>query len=45
MTKYTIKVDNDLWKKFKKTITKDRTINNVIVELIKRRINENERGF
>jgi len=38
MTKYTIKVDDELWEKFKQTITKDKTINDVIVELIKQRV-------
>jgi predicted CopG family antitoxin len=37
MTKYTITVNDELWREFKKTITKDRTINEAIVELIKQK--------
>ena len=40
MTKYTITVEDELWKKFKRTITKDKTINQAIVELIKQRVEE-----
>ena len=38
MTKYTVDVDGELWEKFKQTITKDKTINNVIIEMIVRRV-------
>ena len=40
MTKYTITVENELWKKFKQTVTKDKTINQAIVELIKQHVGE-----
>jgi len=40
MVKYTITVDDELWKKFKKTITKDKTINEAIVELIKQKVEQ-----
>jgi len=40
MTKYTIVVDDDLWKKFKRTVTKDKTINEAIVEMIRERVEE-----
>ena len=42
MTKYTITVDDEVWKKFKRTVTKDRTINQAIVELIKRKVERKE---
>jgi len=38
VVKYTITVDDELWRKFKKTITKDKTINDVVVELIRQRV-------
>ena len=38
MTKYTITVDKKLWEEFKRTVTKDKTINDVVVELIKQRV-------
>ena len=38
MTKYTIVVDDDLWRKFKQTVTKDKTINEAIVEMIRERV-------
>jgi len=37
MTKYTISVEDELWEKFKQTVAKDRTINEAIVEMIRRR--------
>jgi len=40
MTKYTISVEDELWEKFKQTVTKDRTINEAIVEMIRRRVEE-----
>jgi len=42
MTKYTVTVDEEVWRKFKRTITKDRTINQAIVELIKREVAKKE---
>jgi len=41
MTKYTITVEDELWEKFKQTITKDKTINEAIIELIRKRVYEN----
>jgi hypothetical protein len=38
MTRYTVNVDDDLWEKFKRTVTKDKTLNQVIVELIRERV-------
>jgi hypothetical protein len=38
MTRYTVNVDDDLWEKFKRTVTKDKTLNQVIVELISERV-------
>jgi predicted CopG family antitoxin len=40
MTKYTISVEDELWEKFKQTVTKDRTINKAIVEMIEQRVRE-----
>ena len=40
MVKYTINVPDELWEKFKKTVTKDKTINDAIVELIQKRVEE-----
>jgi hypothetical protein len=34
-------VEDELWEKFKQTVTKDRTINEAIVEMIRRRVEEN----
>jgi len=42
MRKYLIKVDDDLWDRFKQNVTKDRTINEVIVDLISQYIEEKE---
>jgi hypothetical protein len=42
MTKYTITVEDELWEKFKQTVTKDRTINEAIVEMIRRRVEESD---
>lgn len=42
MRKYLIKVDSELWEKFKQNVTKDRTINDVIVDLIARYVEERE---
>ena len=38
MTKYTIEVEDQLWERFKKTVTKDKTLNRAIVELIEQRV-------
>lgn len=38
MTKYILKVDKELWTKFKDTVSKNQSINDVIVEMIKERI-------
>ncbi|MEM2618717.1 MAG: hypothetical protein QW356_04450 [Candidatus Hadarchaeales archaeon] len=38
MTKYTITVEDGLWEKFKRTVTKDKTINQAIVELIREKV-------
>jgi predicted CopG family antitoxin len=38
MTKYTITIDDELWEKFKQTVTKDKTINEAIVELIRQKV-------
>jgi hypothetical protein len=38
MVKYTIKVEDELWEKFKRTITKDKTINEAVVELIRKKV-------
>jgi len=40
MTKYTITVDDAVWEKFKAFVTKDKTLNDAIVELINRRVGE-----
>ncbi|MEM5854206.1 MAG: hypothetical protein QW228_07615 [Candidatus Aenigmatarchaeota archaeon] len=42
MGSYTITYPDDLWEKFKTKITKDKTINEAIVELIKKFVEENE---
>jgi len=44
MTKYTITVDNELWEKFKRTITKDKTINDAVVKMIEQRVEEKKRA-
>jgi len=38
MTKYTIEVEDKVWGEFKKTITKDKTLNQAIVELIEEKV-------
>lgn len=38
MTKYTIDVDDELWKKFKRVVTRDKTMNQVINELIRKAV-------
>lgn len=35
MTKYTIEVDDETWRKFKETVNKNETLNDAIVRLIK----------
>ncbi len=44
MTKYTITVEDRLWEEFKRTITKDKTINEAIVELIKKKVERQGRA-
>jgi len=44
MTKYTLAVDDELWEKFKRTVTKDKTINDAIVELIKQKVEGQNRA-
>ena len=44
MTKYTISVEDELWEKFKQTVTKDRTINEAIIEMIRQRVERVEAG-
>jgi len=44
MTKYTVTVDDRLWEKFKHTITRDKTINEAIVELIRQKVERQERA-
>ena len=34
MTKYTIEVDDETWRKFKETVSKNETLNDAIVKLI-----------
>ncbi|MEM1689447.1 MAG: hypothetical protein QXX33_00475 [Candidatus Hadarchaeales archaeon] len=43
MVKYTIEVDDKIWKEFKKIITKDKTINQAIVELIVERVKKHNK--
>jgi len=43
MAKYLLTIDDDLWKKFKQTITRDRTINDVITEMIEEKVESYER--
>ena len=38
MTKYTITVEDGVWEEFKKTVTKDKTINDAITELIEQKV-------
>ena len=38
MTKYTITVEDGLWEKFKRTVTKDKTINDAITDLIEQEV-------
>ncbi len=40
MTKYTIAVEDRLGEEFKRTITKDKAINEAIVELIKKEVGQ-----
>jgi len=45
MRKYLIKVDDELWNRFKQNVTKDRTINEVIVDLIVQYVEEREESI
>lgn len=38
MTKYTIEVNDETWRKFKETVNKNETLNDAIVKLIKEHI-------
>lgn len=38
MVKYLLDIDDELWEEFKKTITRDKSINKVIVEMIEKRV-------
>lgn len=38
MVKYMIEVDKELWEKFKEIVSKNKSINDVIVEMIKERV-------
>jgi hypothetical protein len=40
MKKYLIRVEDELWRSFKQCVTKDKTINEAIVELIKREVKD-----
>ena len=40
---YKLEVKRELWEKFKETITKNQTINNVLLDLIKERIEKFEK--
>lgn len=42
MTKYTIAVDNELWERFKRVVTRDKTMNQAINELIKKAVESAE---
>lgn len=42
MTKYTITVDDKLWEKFKRVVTRDKTMNQAINELIEKAVETNE---
>lgn len=44
MVKYTIEVDDKIWEEFKKTITKDKTINQAIVEMIVEKVKKHNKG-
>jgi Txe/YoeB family toxin of Txe-Axe toxin-antitoxin module len=43
MTKYTIDVDDELWEKFKQVVTRDKTMNEAINELIKNEVKKSIR--
>lgn len=40
---FKIEIPRGMWIDFKETITKNQTINNVIIELIKKRIDESKK--
>lgn len=42
MTKYMIDVNDKLWEKFKQVVTRDKTMNQAINELIKKEVEKNE---
>ena len=39
----TLEIEKDVWSKFKSTLTKERTLNAAVVDLIKKEINKHER--
>ena len=43
MAKYTLVVDDRLWERFKRTVTKDKTLNQVLVELVAERVGQFEK--
>jgi len=45
MTKitYPLRIDKELWQRFKGTVSKNETINEVLIRMIKKRIKEGER--
>lgn len=43
MTKYTIDVDDELWEEFKRVVTRDKTMNEAINELIKNEVEKSKR--
>lgn len=42
MTTYKLEISDDKWMKFKETVSKNQTINNVIEEYIDQRIEEDQ---
>lgn len=42
MTKYMIDVDDKLWERFKRVVTRDKTMNQAINELIKQKVEKDE---
>ena len=40
MAKYTLVVDDELWEAFKRTVTRDKTLNQVLVEMIAERVRQ-----
>lgn len=40
---FLLELDRDLWERFKAITTKDKTLNEAIIELIKKKVEENEK--